>query len=205
MIGAILCSSGSTGPPKLVPLSQAVMIHCGRFMDYPKSLFKLQLNFSTVFWASGWLTSIAALMNGSSRVITSQPFSPELAVEIINEHKVDSFLTTPKNHILYTDYLSEHKLNLPLLKRLDLMGGKASVKHIHRMKELLPHLKIGNFYGSTETYSTLARSFDISLKYSAGKVSIETAMKIVDDDENILSGHISGNVYAKTSFKMVNF
>lgn len=46
------------------------------------------LAFSTIYWISGLLLLINMAVKGYCRLITTDCFSPELALEIIEEHKV---------------------------------------------------------------------------------------------------------------------
>lgn len=58
------------------------------------------LSFSTLYWISGILMYIIGGVRGSCRVITTESFTPELLLELIEEHRVSSYilvLLLPKN------------------------------------------------------------------------------------------------------------
>lgn len=48
------------------------------------------LTFSTVYWISGLLLAIAGGLKGFCRVITTENFTPELLLKMIEEHRVSS-------------------------------------------------------------------------------------------------------------------
>lgn len=46
------------------------------------------LTFSTVYWISGLLLLICSAIKGYRRVITTERFTPELMLNMIEEHRV---------------------------------------------------------------------------------------------------------------------
>lgn len=83
---AIVCTSGSTGLSKGVCLSHAILLL--QATGIPTGGEEVLLGFSTVYWISGLLSYIAGGIKGVCRVMTTDRFTPDLLLEIIEEHRV---------------------------------------------------------------------------------------------------------------------
>lgn len=81
----IACSSGSTGLPKSICISNAFFSYSFANPTVPFPL--LMLNFSSFYWFSGiWAAFMSA--NASTRVFTARPFSADLFFDLVEKHKV---------------------------------------------------------------------------------------------------------------------
>lgn len=81
----IACSSGTTGLPKSICISHALLTHV-----YSSGLFGLPfvgMCFSSLYWFSGVLALISSAF-GSTRVSTSQSFSTDLFFDFVERYKV---------------------------------------------------------------------------------------------------------------------
>lgn len=86
----IVCTSGTTGLPKGVRLSHAVLVNY--------SSRGLHLNDEDIYLTMislNWITAICALVyctvQGATRVITTAPFSEETFLRIVEQRKVNLF------------------------------------------------------------------------------------------------------------------
>uniref|UniRef100_A0A182SQX3 AMP-dependent synthetase/ligase domain-containing protein n=1 Tax=Anopheles maculatus TaxID=74869 RepID=A0A182SQX3_9DIPT len=94
LIAAIVCSSGTTGLPKAVRISHAQLIAPYQRvsqLDQDDTL----LCFSTLYWISGLQMLMNGVLNGIRRIITTQPATPELAIQMCKRHHVTVLLVTP--------------------------------------------------------------------------------------------------------------
>ncbi|XP_058128204.1 long-chain-fatty-acid--CoA ligase-like [Anopheles ziemanni] len=91
---AIVCSSGTTGMPKAVRISHAQLIAPYQRisqLDRDDTI----LCFSTLYWISGLQMLMTGVLNGIRRIITSEPTSPGLAIELCQRYDVTVLLVTP--------------------------------------------------------------------------------------------------------------
>lgn len=83
---AIICTSGSTGLPKGVCISHAILLNqCVGSAALEDDII---LTFSTIYWISGLLMLVGSAIKGYCRVISTEGFSPELMLNIVKEHRV---------------------------------------------------------------------------------------------------------------------
>lgn len=82
----IVCSSGTTGLPKGVCVSHAQILERYFFTD-PENQ-DVFLGFSTLYWVSGWSMLLNGTFFNGTRIITTEPFSPEKMVHLIETYKV---------------------------------------------------------------------------------------------------------------------
>lgn len=45
------------------------------------------LAFSSLYWLSGWDVLLLGMLNGATRIITTQSYSPELQLQLIEQYK----------------------------------------------------------------------------------------------------------------------
>ncbi|XP_037941983.1 4-coumarate--CoA ligase 1-like [Teleopsis dalmanni] len=83
----LFCSSGTTGLPKAVCISNHLMTKNLGFTDRASIMF----SFSTPDWTTGLLSLAINTLLGGVRIVTTKPYSPEYLMEIVIKYKV-SFL-----------------------------------------------------------------------------------------------------------------
>lgn len=136
--------------------------------------------FSSLYWLSGMFTLIGTIYQNLTRVITTQPASPELLLEIIKKDKVDGLLTTPMHLAQF--------LSIPGLQSRDLDGvtewlcGGAHVPAENR-KRAENMLRNGEFvvgYGCSEIGGLASKSGESSK--GVGQLTKGILLKVIDMD-----------------------
>lgn len=97
------------------------------------------LCFSSLYWISGVDALIKGTLYGTTRIITTDIFSPEFEFHLIEQYKVTIALNLPHQIILMMKSNNFSKTNLSSLKFL-ISGGSKLPFHIKsELNSLLPH------------------------------------------------------------------
>lgn len=92
----VICSSGTTGLSKGISLSHAQLLNLVLYTGkLPISTNSISLCFSSLYWLSGVASLIGGILSASTNIITTKPFSPELALNIVQKYKVTRIVSPP--------------------------------------------------------------------------------------------------------------
>lgn len=115
-VAVILCSSGTSGLSKGllkknktlnfnsnilyvffsgVSLSHAVLV---RLMAADFSADNVIFSFSSLYWLSGLIMLLVGTLFGAKRIITTESYSPELFLSILENFKVNAFVLIKTDH-----------------------------------------------------------------------------------------------------------
>lgn len=205
---AIMCSSGTTGQPKGVKMTQTnVMIlipFSSSFMDKKSSR---SLVFSPIYWVSAFYPYMLLAFNKSDiRIWSRNGFSCELFSEILEKHKVTEVTLVPIHltAILLTDFAQT--VNHKELNRILCVGAIASEWLRTKFAETFPDKEMIVGYGMTECPGAISAPGQFKENYSVGSLFPNLVAKVVDDnDENLGIGEV-GEIRLRPQFKfMVSF
>lgn len=202
LLAMILCSSGTTGLPKGVCLSHALLIESDTFATELNAgpIF----NFSPLFWATGMFATLTSLYFSRARVITSKPFSEELLISIINEHQVEDLFTPPSYISALLSHPSIAGISFPSVKRWTLGGSMVSQQLLDNLGAHLPNGYAKPVYGTSEI--GIITAADTSFAYgSVGTLIANLQGKIVDDDGRRLGPEEKGEVRFKHKHRMMGY
>uniref|UniRef100_A0A1I8PPG4 AMP-dependent synthetase/ligase domain-containing protein n=1 Tax=Stomoxys calcitrans TaxID=35570 RepID=A0A1I8PPG4_STOCA len=87
---AILCSSGTTGTPKGVMCSHQALLYSNIY--HTVTCDSVVLCFSTMYWASGILNLISALLHSSLRIVPEKPYCPEYFLSLVKHYQITHVL-----------------------------------------------------------------------------------------------------------------
>lgn len=118
------CTSGSTGLPKSICLSHAMLSYTikGKFFGSGHTF----LNFSSMYWISGILAMLRSALT-VTRIFTTNPFSP------------DSFF----------DFVAKYKVNYHLTSSLDMCVDLIKMFSILKFSSFLCFFSVANFFRAT--------------------------------------------------------
>lgn len=193
---AIVCSSGTTGPPKAVALSHAALLY--QLSNILSSEFEhgCAFSFSSLYWLSGWLVLLATTIGDSIRVITVQQFSPELLVDIIKTRKLSALVTPPLQlaTVLRSGNLRSDDLNSVASWMVG--GGHVAEENCLRMNEYLKNGRMVIGYGCSEVAGVVSTT---SANYkSVGQLAKGVSLKIIDNNGQRLGPGERGEICLTT-------
>lgn len=138
--------------------------------------------FSSLYWLSGFGTLMATTINGATRIITTESFSPELFMYIVEKYKVTAALSAPTYIalLLQSDRLCQSSLSS--LKRYFCGGSFVSKELCESMNKYLINGNIQVAYGMTELAGILSMNTTTNNLKSVGKLGNNSKVKLIDSN-----------------------
>jgi long-chain acyl-CoA synthetase len=149
---ALIYTSGTTGRPKGVMLTHAATLANVDHINYwmPCHDGGVYLHAAPVFHIADFPFIFAAAVFGTCQVTTPK-FSPATFCETVQREHVSSTVLVPTMINLLAQFADVGRYDLTSLKRLGYGGSPIAPEVIHRTRAVLPHLKLLQVYGLSET------------------------------------------------------
>uniref|UniRef100_A0A182P4M6 AMP-dependent synthetase/ligase domain-containing protein n=1 Tax=Anopheles epiroticus TaxID=199890 RepID=A0A182P4M6_9DIPT len=202
LLSMILCSSGTTGPPKGVCVTHAQTV--ATIGSYPMAKPMTVFNFSPLYWGTGLYTLLSTFSGASTRLVTRRPFSEETFFEAVEKYRANFVFMPPS----YASQIVRHervsKVDFSSLRMFSLGGSYVSDGLRDRLDRLLPN---GRTYNSVGTSEVGWVSCDLAKRKpgSVGTPAVNIAIKIVDEAGNDLGVGERGQVLLKGSEPFVGY
>ncbi|XP_065363874.1 uncharacterized protein LOC135957124 [Calliphora vicina] len=171
---AILCSSGTSGLPKCVRITNKMCLtDYGLLSEKSLTVF----TFCNIDWIFGFYGLLSSLLHGNLRIITSQPYTPEYMTHIICRYKVNCLLATSNQISQCINFQPEL---LQSLKFILISGSSCFKANLQQIRSTLQHTTVINIYGTSECGGIAANFGDYKMK-SVGQLFSNVELKIVDE------------------------
>ncbi|KAH8369324.1 hypothetical protein KR009_008386 [Drosophila setifemur] len=183
---AILCSSGTTGTPKAVTLSNSRKLFETHSYLGPDDV---QFAPSTLDWLTGLITLVTAGVYGTVRLVSSEMFSTAHFLELCEQHEISWAIMANSHVAMLANCQHTRAQRLRSLRHLLFAGGHCLVATLKKMQSFL-HGKgiLRNAYGLTEVGTLVSYNYDTQLKpTSVGHLMANIRVKIVNS-----SGQMQG-------------
>ncbi|XP_055588509.1 uncharacterized protein LOC129740818 [Uranotaenia lowii] len=203
-IAVILCTSGTTGPPKGVSVSQA---HVAVVLDPPvkRQCDDLNFNFSPLYWGTGLFAMLNSLSTGTTRAITRSAFNEDVFFDVMERYKPTHFFTPPPHAVLLMTHPRFEKANFESLKSWSLTGSSVPPKLRKDLAARLPNGKVTNSYATTEL-GLIAMDFGVKNPDAVGVLMPHMSAKVVKEDTNGLAGVGEvGEILIRTSLPFLGY
>ncbi|EDV36237.1 uncharacterized protein Dana_GF12065 [Drosophila ananassae] len=191
---AILCSSGTTGLPKAVCISNRCLLNLESFM---LNNDMVTYSASGLDWYSGLSSFVMSTTIGCTRIITNKPFSAEYFVQLVEKYKITNAIFPPRHLSALVNCPAATKETLTSLISLFYGGGITSMETQKRLQELVPKCVLTSGYGFTEAGGVTA-VLGLGSGNTAGKPVSGVKIRIVDDDGKFLTYNEVGEICVKT-------
>jgi acyl-CoA synthetase (AMP-forming)/AMP-acid ligase II len=149
---ALIYTSGTTGRPKGVKVSHANILanidHFNYWMGYRKG--GVYLHAAPIFHIADFPAMFAAPAFGASQV-TIPKFSPQGFCELVQRERVTHTVLVPTMLNLLTQMPETKPYDLSSLGVLAYGGSPMAPELVHRVRKLLPKVKLLQCYGLSET------------------------------------------------------
>lgn len=199
-IFALICTSGTTGPPKLVTLAHKNWVYIFN-ISIRHIVTPVVCCLNTFNWVSGLSNLFSALFAGQMRVTTSQTFSPQLLTDMILKYKINNFLITPVHLQLFYTEAARQNLVFPSVKMCFAIGNKLHPKlRLECQSSIFPNALFMSGFGMSEIFgvSVIINSPDSNCQ---GMLLPNLQLKIVDDHMKPLGTGEVGEVCIKPAMK----
>ncbi|XP_062537436.1 uncharacterized protein LOC134205833 [Armigeres subalbatus] len=195
-LAIVLCSSGTTGRSKGVCLSHGLCVAnmSGTWTCYESDRV---LCLSSLYWISGIGTLVAATAAGATRIITTEPFSSGMIIDLIEQHRVSVIFFPPSHALAILKNPTIGMVDFSSL-RMVLCGGGPVSADLKRSFEM--YLSKGRFhvvYGLSELGGAGCISEMAYKNGSVGVLSNGVMAKVVDDEGNVVPSNQDGELYVK--------
>ncbi|XP_049540921.1 luciferin 4-monooxygenase-like [Anopheles darlingi] len=182
-LAVILCSSGTTGLSKGVSYTHSFCI-ANMPTLWPTDPTDRILAFSSLYWLSGFAVLLLGTIHRATRIITTERFSEELALTMLERHHITMAFFPPFHLNLLLSEPRFASTDLSALRLLLCGGARVSGDLYRRLRGALPAgtaLQIG--YGMSE--SSLVTLTDPVGPYrddTVGTLQPHTDAQIIDPD-----------------------
>lgn len=161
------------------------------------------LCFSSLYWVTGWIFLIAGTIKGATRIITTQPFTGELQLQLIEQYKVTVALNAPHHLSLITKCDRLKYTNLSTIKYQLVTGGKCSIFTQTKIDSHLPNGRVYAAYGLSEAGSVM--SMNINGNDSVGQLVPCFSIKIIDDNGKRCGIDQDGEICFKGNYPFLGY
>lgn len=138
-------TSGTTSTQKRGTWSHEMVVS-----ELSRPMFKsddVTIIFKPYFWGTIVCTLFSSLVCGAIRVLSEQPFTPELQAELVEKYKVTSIGSTILEIANVVEYA---RGNMESVRYVACLGTPLYENLRLKIQQYLPHCIIANAYGSTE-------------------------------------------------------
>lgn len=162
-------------------------------------------SFSTLYWISGFYILLMNTLNGATRVITKQKFSPELQLRLIEQYHISFILNAAHQMVMMTKCKAIEQANLKSLKYYLVGGSKVFFGTVTEMKKFVRNGEILVCYGLTEVGISTSTYLSNASKDSVGFLFNGVRAKIIDADGQQCGIGIDGEICMKGNYKFLGY
>ncbi|KAH8351162.1 hypothetical protein KR084_008503, partial [Drosophila pseudotakahashii] len=189
---AILSTSGTTGTPKAVIVSNCRTILSGLTK---LTTSDVQVSFSSLDWASALWTLISSGVYSTKRIVSEQPVNPSSTLRIIEEYQVTWILQPPAHVAAMVNCSDFEKANLQSLRYYYYGGGRCTSEVQQRLRKKFDNDILHFCYGASELGSLYCVNWNYDAKPgSVGRPSPGFKLKILNDQGEKLGPNEEGEV-----------
>lgn len=143
------------------------------------------------------------MINGSIRVITTEVFTPELYIRLVEQNKVTVALNAPHHLSSLAKSTAIQQANMSSVKCQIATGGHTPYQVQQLFNSRLPNGRTVALYGMSEAASGITAN--LIDKDTAGQLISGFSAKIIDDDGNRLGVGEDGEICMKTTYKFLGY
>lgn len=169
------------------------------------------LCFSSLHRFSGLATLLRGTLYGATRIITTELFTPDLQLKLIETYKVTFAFNTPIGIALMVKCDRFHQSDLSSLKYVLVSGGPINQRIKHAFDQRLHQGSIHTGYVVSDLGGFVAIDFpptpptSLRVDTVVGRLGNGCSVKVIDDRGTRCSANVPGEIYVKLSIKHLGF
>ncbi|MCM1187141.1 MAG: acyl--CoA ligase [Lachnoclostridium sp.] len=209
-VALIMCTSGTTGSPKGVMISeQGLISNIQAIQKYFDIKEREKILISRPFYHCAVLTGelLVSLVNGLDLIFCNGKYDPFLIKRVIDNLHIEVMCGTPTIFNQLSKLYRGTETNSTIHK-MALSGECLSKEIAINIRKAFPNAEIYNIYGLTENsprVSFLPPSKFDEFPESVGIGLVDTIIRIVDDDGNDVENGKSGHIVVKSKSIMLGY
>jgi acyl-coenzyme A synthetase/AMP-(fatty) acid ligase len=212
-IALMLTTSGSTGLPKVVPLTHRAI---ARFASWASDRFDVEpgtnvLSYCGLNFDLSILEVWTTLIYGGRAVLVAheQSTRPDHLLDLVRRHRVNVIQGVPMLIGLLLDAADAHGCDLPTVTHTILTGDAASTSLLARLPGAFTNSRLYNVYGCTETNDSFIYLLDPRREAERGAVPLGNPLPgvsaLIVRDGRVLDGPGSGELWVSTPFQATGY
>ncbi|XP_025095081.1 4-coumarate--CoA ligase 1-like isoform X2 [Pomacea canaliculata] len=183
-IASLLFSSGTTGLPKGVEITQRnIVAWIHQFQDYDGSVLTVDdttLLFLQLFHAFGQVLILSASLASGCRVVIQTKFEIDEFLSLVSKYKVTAIYMVPPVAIAIVNHPNLSSFDLSSVRLMHVGAAPMGKELEMKLNQLLGNNCVVQGYGMTENMSLTLRSRRESRPGSCGRLLPNTQCKIID-------------------------
>ena len=207
----MLTTSGSTGLPKVVPLTAAGV---DAFTDWAAQQFEIKpgtvvANYAPLNFDLCLLDIWATLKHGGTVALVDQDRATQGAylADLVNDNQVNVLQAVPMLYRLLIDVNREDGRTFPSVRHVITTGDKIPASSLAELPKLFPNARFYNVYGCTETNDSLVHEFlgladgNVPSNIPVGQPIPGVTARVQKEDGTALEGTGTGELMVWTPFQ----
>jgi acyl-coenzyme A synthetase/AMP-(fatty) acid ligase len=210
-VSFMLTTSGSTGLPKVVPLTSSAV---DSFTDWAASQFEIRpgatvANYAPLNFDLCLLDIWTTLKHGGCVVMVDQDRATHGAylADLLADNEVNVLQAVPMLYRLLIDVAREDDRRFPSMKHVLTTGDKIPASSLAELPGLFPNARFYNIYGCTETNDSFMHEFEglddgeVPSNIPIGRPLPGVSTLIQTEDSGFLGGTGTGELLVSTPFQ----
>lgn len=211
----MLTTSGSTGLPKVVPLTEAGV---GAFCEWAATAFEIGpgavvANYAPLNFDLCLLDIWTTLTHGGCVALVDQDRATQGAflANLISEHEINVLQAVPMLYRLLIDHHREEGTTYPSVRHVMATGDKTPASTLAELPTLFPNARFFNIYGCTETNDSFVHEFtglaegEVPTAVPIGRPIAGVTALVKEPDGGDLEGPGTGELMVRTPFQTAGY
>lgn len=203
-VAFVVCTSGTTGLSKGVCMTHESALYASEtlvLVNIDDRIFC----FSSLYWLSGVMFLLLGTLRNATRVITTEKYSPDLFLELIEKYRISLIFTSAYQLIVATKADSIKHRDLSSVRIMISGGSKVPYDATLQCNRYMRNGSVCVGYGMSEAAGCISVNYPYVDSDTVGRLVPGAQIKIVDDDGVRLGINQEGELCLKTFFKFPGY